>query len=317
MIEQRHIGDEQEWRRWRERNIGASEAAAMFGLHPYVSPLELWAQKSGLGKPRDDTALLRRGRIMEPSVGAAVQMERPRWIIAPLRQYFCDTVARLGATPDFAIRDAEPRPIGLLQAKIVSKHVFDRHWTPEAPPFWIVLQLQQELMLTGYSWGAVAALIIDQWHFDVAIYEIEAHGATHERIRREAATFWRSVDDKVAPKPDYERDAELLALMNPKEQAAKVLDLSLDNRASDLVANYCASRRHRDDADAAMQEAKAELMAKLGDAERAIGNGWHVTWKTAHYKEKFTPARETRVLRVTDKRGETTTIGNEESDVGF
>lgn len=303
-IDSRPIADEREWREWRRRNVNASEVAALFGLHPYKTSLELWGEKSGLAfHDARETAQLRRGRIMEPSVPAAVHEERPGWIIKPSRTYWEDPRARIGATPDFRVWHPTRRGVGILQAKTVAPQVFKREWTAENPPFWIVLQLQTELMLTGATWGVVAALLIDPWRFDVAIYEIEAHAGAHKRIRQAVQDFWQAVDSRQQPRADFERDSALLSAMYPVEQPGAELDLRHDNRMPELVSRWRELTAAGNAAEAELDTVKAEIKERMGSAAAANGNGWRITWKTQHWKEQFRPARSGRVLRVTDKQG--------------
>ena len=56
----------------RQRDVTASQIAALLGVHPYVTPFQLWAEKTGKLVPvQDDNAVLRRGRLLE---GGGVQM---------------------------------------------------------------------------------------------------------------------------------------------------------------------------------------------------------------------------------------------------
>ena len=48
MIETLTPASRTEWLALRTDTIGASEIAAILGVHPWLSPYELWARKSGL-----------------------------------------------------------------------------------------------------------------------------------------------------------------------------------------------------------------------------------------------------------------------------
>jgi putative phage-type endonuclease len=214
VITSRAITSEAEWLAWRRQDVTASDVAALFGLHPYKTRLELWAEKSGVDLGKRETAVMRRGRIMEPAVAEAVRIERPSWELSPCRTYTRDDVIRIGATPDFDVVELRIRRkigsvyrSGLLQAKTVSPSVFAEQWSAESPPFWVVLQAQTELMLhPAAEFCAIAALIIDPWRFDVAIYETEPHKDSHAGIVRAVVDFWKAVDAGVQPAADF-RDA--------------------------------------------------------------------------------------------------------------
>lgn len=54
-----------EWLKMRRSYIGASDAAVILGLSPYMTPYELWLEKLGLGEERQTTAAMQRGNDLE------------------------------------------------------------------------------------------------------------------------------------------------------------------------------------------------------------------------------------------------------------
>jgi putative phage-type endonuclease len=55
----------QEWHDLRRTKIGASDAAVILGLSPYLSPFELWEQKM-FGKHSEQNGAMSRGAALEP-----------------------------------------------------------------------------------------------------------------------------------------------------------------------------------------------------------------------------------------------------------
>ncbi len=60
--------DRQEWLTQRRRGIGGSDAAAILGLNPWVSPFDVYLDKLGLSDPKPDTEAMRQGRDLEEYV---------------------------------------------------------------------------------------------------------------------------------------------------------------------------------------------------------------------------------------------------------
>lgn len=58
----------EEWLEDRRRSIGGSDAAALVGMNPCVTPYMLWADKTGKLPPKNDNEAMRQGRDLEAYV---------------------------------------------------------------------------------------------------------------------------------------------------------------------------------------------------------------------------------------------------------
>ena len=99
-VERVPITDRAQWLAWRKFDITASVVGAVFNLHPYVSPLRLYVDKQGLVDlpVQADSGPLRRGRILESAVAAAVSEQRPEWKLEKCNDYYRDDELGLAAT---------------------------------------------------------------------------------------------------------------------------------------------------------------------------------------------------------------------------
>lgn len=57
-----------EWLEHRKTGIGGSDAAAIVGMNPYVTPFALWADKTGRMPAKEDNEAMRQGRDLEQYV---------------------------------------------------------------------------------------------------------------------------------------------------------------------------------------------------------------------------------------------------------
>jgi predicted phage-related endonuclease len=279
----------------REHDVTASRIGALFGCHPYETLAGLAMAKRGVVLPDHDSAVLRRGRILESAVAAAVREEKPTWRVAKLNIYLRDRLLRLGATPDFAVTDEQGRR-GILQAKTVAPLEFKRHWSDGVPPFWITLQCLTESMLDDAAIGYVAALVVD-YTCPLHIFEIPRHAGAEARIRQRVAEFWQDVEAGREPKIDYERDGALVAAMYPHHVEGKAIDLRHDNRMPELLAARDALAERIRESEADKDVIENEIKSKIGDAETAIVPGWRVSLREQHRKEHTVRASSFRVLR--------------------
>jgi len=302
MIERIPVTDRETWLALRKRDVTASVIGALFGCHPYETLLGLYMDKTGGAAAEIDSAVLRRGRLLENAVAAAVMEERPDWHVVKATDYLRDPIARIGATPDFYIL-GDPRGLGVLQTKTVAPREFKAKWVDDRPPFWVALQNATELMLEPQAaFGAVAALVIDPYKLECPIFEIPRHEGVEARIREAVSDFWDNVAFGMPPQPDFARDADLIARLEPEEITGRRIDLSGDNMLPELLAERAALKaRAKADAER-IAEIETEVRHKMGDAESGALPGYSITLKTQHRKAHFIPASSSRVLRVTDHR---------------
>lgn len=303
MIERHEITSREQWLALRRQDVTASTVAALFGLHPYQTVAGLWAEKTGAEMPRRDNPDMRRGRLLEGAVAAAVKEARPTWAIVKANEYLRDPDARIGATPDFWLVDSERPgfPSGVMQAKTANKWEFDRSWG-EDPPLWIVLQCLVEMMLSELPWGIVACLVVDGHDFDLHQYEVARHPGAEQRIREAVADFWRNVAEGKEPRIDFERDGALINWMHRRPQPNEVIDLRGDNELPELLDRHLSLKAYLESAKAELETVDNEIKHKLGDAEVAlVPSGYKLSWKQQDQAGYSVAARKQRVLRISAK----------------
>jgi predicted phage-related endonuclease len=303
-VERRPITDRAEWLEWRKFFVTASDVPTLFGCHPYRTALRVYMEKSGVEFEQKDSPVMRRGRILEPAVGAAVAEARPDWQIEPARAFFCDASVRIAATPDFLI-GGDPRGVGVLQAKTADPAVYARDWSGGAEvPFWIQLQALTEAMLTDAAFCVVAVLSVDPYGLPCSIHEIARHPEAEAKILSAVYRFWLDVEAGVEPQPDYGRDAALIKLLAPREATPEqIIDLRGSNELPELLSER-ALRKARQASDRDRCEAiETQIKFLMRDAAVATGvEGWRITYKTGTVQGYSVPTREQRVLRIKEQR---------------
>lgn len=302
MIESFPVSDRAAWLALRERDITASVAGALLGLHEYTTPFALWALKTGrLSEDPEETPPMRRGRLLEPVAIEMLREERPDWIVEPGRTYFRDPSIRLGATPDTRVV-CPRRGLGTVQIKSVEQSVFRRKWQvdpygPVEPPLWIAVQAIVEAHLTGAAWASVAPLVVGHG-VELPIIEIPLIPGVIDRVREATVAFWTMIEEGREPDPDYAHDAETIDELFLVDEGGEI-DLSHDNRIPELLAERAAAKADEKDAKARTEAANAEIKHKLaGAAIGHLGDGRRITWKTQHRKGFEVHPTSFRVLRV-------------------
>ena len=293
------------WLKKREGLLTSSEVAAAFDQSPFLTPLELYARKAGLvDEGFEENSRMKAGRMLEPAVAAWVA-EEMGVKARPFRDFYADTENRLGASFDWEIPEMEGKEgRGILEIKCVDYLVFngsfkegytDRKWHPiegsddVRAPVYIELQVQLQMLLTGRSWAVIGVLVGGS---DLKILHRTANPVIQQKIVAQAQKFWAMVDAKQQPEADFARDFETLkrlyAVPDPRETIA---DDDAGKAMKAIAVASDASERKRQ-AEAEEKEAKARLMAILGEAEQAIlPDGSKVTWKA--------DKRGRRIMRLT------------------
>jgi hypothetical protein len=184
------------------------------------------------------------------------------------------TTPGLGFTLDYIIEGAPGEEgQGALEIKNVDWMVHRRSWTDDEPPLHILLQLQHQLAATGYSWGAVAALVGGN---DLHLYRYRARPKLIADIRRRVTEFWQSIDEGREPPVDGSSSASaVLAALYPAVIDDSI-DLSSSNEWPEAVGDFMQAGARQKAAKADYDAAKNRVVALLGGHKRGWGSGYSV-----------------------------------------
>lgn len=292
-----NVKNRAKWLATCERNINSSEIGALFGLSPYMTPLELYALKKGLiGDSFQDNDRAAAGRFLEAGIAAWAQ-EKFGFKAKPLKDYLEIPAEKTGASFDWQLTEWSEAPVDFagfrvpVDVKMVGFLGFngtfkngyaDRKWNADNPddivaPANIELQVQHQLLMTGAPFALIIVVVAgNSIHRIVRMRNETIIG----KIRARVAQFWADVEAGNEPTADYERDAETIKRLytRPDPRAA----IAPDQHARLMAAIERATAAAADKKAAASVEeiAKAEVMDVLRDVELAIlPNGSKVSWK--------------------------------------
>ena len=144
----------------RQTGIGASEIAAVAGLDPHRTPLDVWMLKRGLAGPFAGNEFTRWGDRLEAVIAGAYA--EARGVLLDTR----DTLRHAGepwmlATPDRVVLDSAGAEERLLQVKNRGLRQADRWGEPgtDQVPDAVAAQCHWEMAVTGLALCDVAVLI--------------------------------------------------------------------------------------------------------------------------------------------------------------
>ena len=261
----------EEWLAARMEVITSTEVSALFGHSPYTTEFELWhSKKNRVVEQIAENERMTWGKRLQGAIAQGVAEDRGWTDCEDLDMVFvtCPPYG-IGTSLDFRVVCSE-FGIGLLEIKNVDRFVYKNDWTEDgdavlAPPH-IELQLQHEMLCTGYEWGCIVALVGGN---EIKVCRREADPTVHKAIKAKAEKFWDSIRYNRPPNPDFARDSEfIIKKLYRDADAAKTLhsipglDAQLDAyaRASDAV------KKAEEERDAW----KARILMYIGDAGKVV-----------------------------------------------
>jgi putative phage-type endonuclease len=228
-----------EWNAKRKTYLGGSDAAAILGVSPYATPVELWLEKTGQAAPKPfdpvRERIFARGKKLEPVVLDMVldklrEQGHDVELLATNKRYTDPDYPFLSCEIDFELMLDGEHING--DCKTVTGFA-RRKWgeeDSEEVPIEYAAQFMHGLGITRRRKTLVAALIgLD----DVAIYWTIADDETIEAMREKSITFWNDhVLAGVAPDTFTFDDVKLLfpvdnglSIAASPEIAQKVVEL--------------------------------------------------------------------------------------------
>lgn len=264
------IASEEQWLAERARDVTSTEVAALYGASPYVTEFELWHRKRlGTSVKAEPSERVTWGKRLEATIAAGIA-EDTGWKVRPSRVYVRVPDLRLGASFDFFVEADDPaRGSGVLEIKNVDKHVFSDQWEELSrgvymAPAHIELQLQAQLDVRDYSWGAIAALVGGN---EIHLLPRDRDRDVGDDLRRRVNAFWQSIAAEREPSADYSRDADFIAGELRRSARAGVVVVA-DRFVEPLVARYAEAHRARKAATEECEALKAEILHHVGAAAR-------------------------------------------------
>lgn len=190
---------EADWHAVRATGIGGSDIAAICGLNPYTSPLEIWFTKVGQPVPRADNPVLdeaaEMGHELEPVVARRFTkktglpaISNPGTLRRPDIPWALVNLDR--ATIDHG-------EMGALELKTRSSYALN-DWIDE-PPIDVQIQVQWQLMVTGWTFAYTACLIGGQ---RTLVHRIQRDEQIIADLLAIGAEFWERVTTRTQPPID-------------------------------------------------------------------------------------------------------------------
>ncbi len=277
----------------RNQGLGGSDIAAVFGLSPFKSPVQLWAEKRQLPQRQADPQglHLRLGHHLEPFI--ANEFERDTGLsthhhlqacVHPDYPMFYGHIDRFITEPGAALWDDSGGLCarGILECK--SAHAFARNQWGEAGsdqmPAAYLLQVVWYLALTGCKQATVAVLLGNQ---EIAYYEVARDRELVVLVLTKAKAFWDH--HIVAGVPPAARGLEDVRLIYPEPSPEHCLEA--DVSLHEQLEHYRSLQANISELEAQAEQVKTAILAAMGKAETLRYRGRVLaTWKQSRASQR-------------------------------
>ncbi|WP_369072959.1 YqaJ viral recombinase family protein [Burkholderia gladioli] len=258
-----------DWLSVRRTGIGSSDAAAAVGLSPYVSPLELWLDKTGRAEGMsgpaagDTNSPTTWGTLLEPIVAAVytrITGNRVRKINAVLRH---PTIPWMLANIDREVVGA--RDVQILECKTAGEHGA-RLWRDGVPEY-VELQVQHQLAVTGKTAAHVAVLLCGQ---TLEVFRVERDDALISRLIELEERFWRCYVETDTPPPADGSESADQALRHLYPGNGGTVDFTGERHLSSVFADLVTVRAEIERRQVIEAELKQTIQQAMGEATRAV-----------------------------------------------
>lgn len=274
----------------RQKGLGGSEIAAVAGIHPYRTKLDVYLEKIGLRELVENRytewgyrlenalGLAYADRLKLPPLDAALGsavLDQPGTLIHRTHPWVL-------ATPDFTLPSGE-EPRG-LECKV--RGVYDSHrWGPDGTdevPDEVAAQCHWGMLVTGYQRWDVAVLLGGN---DFRVYTLRYDPEIAKHLLNLGHAFW--FDHVVAEKPpsmDGSKSAQhfVKRLFPMHDDAMKLATPELD----ELCDQLRKARTAREEAEALEMMYEARVKAQIGVHSGIVGRDYKITWKNTKASEK-------------------------------
>lgn len=271
----------QQWLALRRGGLGGSDVAAVLGLSPYRTALDVYLEKTGEKQPVTDNPRMQAGRLLEDTVANWWALQHNARIrrdhkirIHPRHHCLFGNIDRL------IVSGNDKRGPGVLEVKTTSGYVY-KQWQESGLPPDTHCQIMHYLNVTGHRWGRVAILVDGYDLHDIAVgYD----SAFIRQMTEKLLDFWHNnVCKHQPPQPVNENDLKQLW---PKADADKIIQadaatLQTIDKLVDVTARLA-------DLSDAKKELELQIKLLLKDATvLAAGNTTLATWKQNRDSAKF------------------------------
>jgi len=284
-----------EQRTARRKFLGSSDCAAIFGLDPFKSALDVWLEKTGRLDEQPETDAMSRGQYLEPALlnFAADWIKKNRGGIAGFSRDIMKIHGNniLASNFDGLADDSSY----VVEAKSFASDEKLGDIETDAVPNRVLIQTHEQMCVAGDDCltSFVPVVVPGFKRFDFRMYIVDRNGELVEEIEKRCSDFMeRYVRRDIRP-DDFKPSMECLKRM--KRVPGKIIQF--DESHQSILANWLIAKEALKMAKDQEEAIKVQLLDALGDAQAAHSSLGKLTYLEQNRKAHQVEACSFRVLR--------------------
>ncbi len=277
------------WLRARRDGIGASDSAAILGVSPWASALEVYADKVSTEiRDEDPSEYATWGRILEPHLITKFAAETGRAVRREGRLLRSRRHPWQMTTLDARQRKTPRGAPGLVEVKTTKFH-----WDRVPEDIWA--QVQHQFAVTRMRYGSI--VVFNRTTCETVIVDVQPDPDYIGELTEIEAEFWSNLEKGIPPQPDgSESAARTLRKLYPQHVPGK--EIMLDTDLIDVGLALEQAKQSKKGIDGEIREYESKLISAIGEAEIGmLPDGTAYTYRLQKRAEYMAKATEFRVLR--------------------
>ena len=269
MITKQATADHEAWKALRSKYIGGSDAAAVVGMNAYVSPLALWAEKTGRLPGFEGNLATEVGTYMEEFVAQKFAEVTGKKVRKCNLSWF-------NSDYPWAIANIDREIVGEnagLEIKTTSELNTKRFKGGEFPENYYC-QCMHYLAVTGKQTWYLAVLIGNR---EFKWFAIDRDEAEIKALMDAEKDFWDQVKTDTAPMADG--SSSTTSTLNSLYPNSTDECIGIGSFERDLD-NYFRLKKQAKDLSLTIEGIENRIKAHLGEYARGEGEKYKVSWKT-------------------------------------
>ena len=267
----------EDWRILRQGGIGGSDAGAVCGVNPYISPLDVYKSKTEeLQEEEEEKEAIRVGHDLEEYV--AKRFSEATGLKVRKSNYMYQSVEH-----PFMIADVDRLIVGEdagLECKTVNAYG-ESNWKDGRIPLHYLMQCYHYMAVTGKRVWYIAALIMGR---DFVYYRIDWDDEVIDKLKDIEREFWfENVSKRILPDPDG-TEAYTKALNEYFKYSSNETVLQLSEEIQEKIFERQSIVEQINVLNAEKEKIDQQIKLAMGTAETAETGNHIISWKTIDSK---------------------------------